>query len=214
MRASCRALRVRRGLAGLSPSLALGGCHSLSAHPPTTARDDGGQLARGHAASDDFERQAREVIAHERQRLQPRHGRARCPCAAPAARAAATRSRPWPCRRKRPDKERKRLADDLRPAASLRIAFAGEPSRSRATRIRCAASGRGRRSRASTAAAPPASRAAGTSAPSRSARATPITPRAAGGSRLDTATDTLHLRFQATTRVRPPGRADGVPTRP
>jgi hypothetical protein len=102
-------------------ALALGACLSLSPHPTKLPVTMAGNWRQDAAASDNFEAKLAEVIEHERQRLQPRHG-------APVARggAPATPIEPLAMPQEEPDKERKRLADDLRPAQTLRIAFNGD----------------------------------------------------------------------------------------
>ena len=118
--ARCRPL----GLA-IVTMLAVGACHSLSPRPATLPVAMAGNWRQDTAASDDFNAKLAGVIAHERQSLQPRHG-------APVARGgaggapAAAQIEPLAMPQEEPDKERKRLADDLRPAATLRIAFAGD----------------------------------------------------------------------------------------
>ena len=121
------ASRVRSRPAGLAivAALVVSACHTLSPHPATLPVTMAGNWQQDTAASDDFEAKLAEVIAHERQRLQPRHG-------APVARGggggapAAAQIEPLTMPQEEPDKEHKRLADDLRPAQTLRIAFDGD----------------------------------------------------------------------------------------
>jgi len=103
-------------------ALALGACHTLSPHPATLPVTMAGNWKQDAAASDNFDAKLAEVVAHERQRLQPRHGvpvnRGGAPAAVPIE--------PLAMPQEEPDKERKRLADDLRPAETLVIAFNGD----------------------------------------------------------------------------------------
>ena len=82
-----------------------------------------GSWRQDPAASDNFDAKLAEIIAHERQRLQPRHGAA---VARGGSAPAAVQIEPLTMPQEEPDKERKRLIDDLRPAQTLRIAFAGD----------------------------------------------------------------------------------------
>ena len=99
-------------------------CHSLDQHPTSLPVAMAGTWRQDPAASDDFDSKLSAVIATERHRLQPRHG-------APVARGnsgnvTATEIEPLTMPQEEPDKERTRLADDLRPAMVLRIAFSGD----------------------------------------------------------------------------------------
>jgi hypothetical protein len=113
------------GAAALTLTLALGGCHSLDAHPPSTPVALAGHWREDTAASDDFERKLGEVVAHERQRLQP-HPAAPVARTGPGGGPAGAGVAPLVPPMEPVEKERSRLGDDLRPAASLRIAFVGE----------------------------------------------------------------------------------------
>lgn len=105
--------------------VALEGCHSLGTRPPQLPVPLAGNWREDTAASDDFEHKLAEVIASERQRLRPRGP----PMTAgggggggPGATGTAVVALPLP--QEAPDREHKRLADDLRPPASLQIAVA------------------------------------------------------------------------------------------
>jgi len=104
-------------------ALALGACHTLSPHPATLPVTMAGSWKQDAAASDNFDAKLAEVLAHERQRLQPRHG---APVARGGSAPPAAQIEPLTMPQEEPDKERKRLADDLRPAQTLRIAFNGD----------------------------------------------------------------------------------------
>jgi hypothetical protein len=116
---------ARSRSAGLAivAALALGACHTLSPRPATLPVTMAGNWKQDAAASDNFEAKLAEVIAQERQRLQPRHG---APVARGTAGGAPAQIEPLAMPQEEPDKERKRLADDLRPAETLVIAFKGD----------------------------------------------------------------------------------------
>ena len=116
---------ARSRSAGLAivAALALGACHTLSPHPAKLPVTMAGHWKQDAAASDNFDVKLAEVIAHERQRLQPRHG---APVARGGAGGAPAQIEPLAMPQEEPDKERKRLADDLRPAETLVIAFNGD----------------------------------------------------------------------------------------
>ncbi len=116
---------VWAGAAALTLALALGGCHSLDAHAPSTPVALAGNWLEDKAASDDFERKLSEVVAHERQRLQP-HPSAPVARTGPGEGTATAGVAPLVPPMESVAKERSRLGDDLRPAASLRIAYVGE----------------------------------------------------------------------------------------
>ena len=104
--------------------LSASACHSLDQRPTTLPAAMAGSWLEDAAASDDFDSKLSAVIATERRRLQPRHG-------VPVARGnsgnvTAAEIEPLTMPQEEPDKERTRLADDLRPAAVLRIAFNGD----------------------------------------------------------------------------------------
>lgn len=112
------------GLAAMA--LALAGCHSLDTRPPSTPVPLAGNWREDTLASDDFEHKLGEALANERQRLQDRRG-TRVVSAGGAAgegnSAGTAAVAPLPLPHESPDREHKRLAEDLRPAASLQIAF-------------------------------------------------------------------------------------------
>lgn len=117
-------LRFRPVALAVVAMLSVSACHSLDPRPTALPAQMAGSWREDAAASDDFDSKLSAVIAIERRRLQPRHG-------APVARGnsgnvTATEIEPLTMPQEEPDKERTRLADDLRPAAVLRIAFSGD----------------------------------------------------------------------------------------
>jgi hypothetical protein len=120
-----RTFRARRVLAaGLALAAVLTGfgCHSLATQPTKTAATMSGEWRVDEASSDDFDRKLAPLLEQERRHALPRQ-------AAPspsAAVAAAVEIDPLVMPAEEPGKLRARLADDLRPAARLRIALVGE----------------------------------------------------------------------------------------
>ena len=110
--------------AGLA-ALALAGCHSLDSRPPRTPVPLAGSWREDTVASDDFEHKLGEALANERQRMQDRRGTRVVSAGGGAGGSSAGTAAvaPLPLPHEAPDREHKRLAEDLRPAASLQIAF-------------------------------------------------------------------------------------------
>lgn len=110
--------------AGLALAAVLSGfgCHSFGTQPTKAAATMAGEWRVDAANSDDFDRKLAPLLEQERRHSLPRQ-------AAPgpnAAGAAAVEIDPLVMPLEEPDKLRARLADDLRPAALLRIALVGE----------------------------------------------------------------------------------------
>jgi len=103
--------------------LALAGCHSLDTRPPQTPVPLAGHWREDTAASDDFDRKLDEALMNERSRMQAhRAGGGAGGSGQPGAVVVPVLPQPH----EGMDREHKRLADDMRPAESLQIAFADD----------------------------------------------------------------------------------------
>ena len=98
------------------------GCHSLSTEPPKVATTMAGSWRVDPAASDDFDAKLATVLQQARRHDQPRPGMS----TEPPPGAARTQIQPLLVPFEEPEKMRTRLAEDLRPANGLRIAFIGD----------------------------------------------------------------------------------------
>jgi len=101
-------------------ALALGACHSLDTRPPRTPVPLAGHWREDLGASDDFDQKVSEALATERARMQPRQPQM---VNGPGGQSGAVVVPALPPPRDTAERERRRLAEDLRPAAELRIAF-------------------------------------------------------------------------------------------
>lgn len=111
-------------LAGLSLAAALLalGCQSLSPQPTAAGASISGSWQADLAASDNFDQKITPLVAQVRRHEMPRMAQA----GDPAAGGGTARIDPLFMPPEDPAKLRTRLADDLRPAATLRIAVVGE----------------------------------------------------------------------------------------
>lgn len=110
-----------RGPLAFALALGLSACHSLDTRPPRTPVPLAGHWREDVGASDDFDQKVGEALATERARLQPRQPQM---VNGPGGQPGVVAVPALPPPRDTLERERRRLADDLRPAAELRIAFA------------------------------------------------------------------------------------------
>jgi hypothetical protein len=108
-----------RGPLAFGLALALSACHSLDTRPPRTPVPLAGHWREDVGASDDFDQKVGEAVATERARMQPRQPQ----MSGPGGQAGTVAVPALPPPRDMAERERRRLSDDLRPAAELRIAF-------------------------------------------------------------------------------------------
>ena len=109
----------------IATALALAGCHSLGTRPPQPLVPLAGHWREDTGASDDFDRKLDEALVKERQRMR----RPPMMTASPGGGGGGSGSAgtvvvpALPQPHEALDREHKRLADDMRPAESLQIAF-------------------------------------------------------------------------------------------
>ena len=106
----------------LATGLTVGGCHSLDSRPAPAATTMTGEWRVDPAASDDFDHKLASVLQQFHRREQPRPPYA----GQPAPGGGAAQIDPLMMPLEDPQRLHARLADDLRPAAALRIALLGD----------------------------------------------------------------------------------------
>ncbi len=114
--------RVWAPSAVLAALLSTAGCHNLKPEPPPAATTMAGDWRVDATASDNFDQKLAEVVQQARRHDQPRPP---MPSGPPSG-SGAHEIQPLQMPMEETDKLRTRLADDLRPANKLRIAFIGE----------------------------------------------------------------------------------------